>query len=85
MFNACKRHRLVLEVFPRLFLVFLAGVELVEDVVEVHLHVTGLDALGGQRAHGGEVVGQTHRSGNHHQLFGGGVAQELKGLFSQWV
>ena len=85
MFHRRVRHRLVLEVFPRLFLFFVGGVELVEDVVEVHLHVAGLDAFGGQRAHGREVVGQTHGGGDRHQLGGGGVAQELQRFLGQGV
>ena len=51
----------------------------------MHFHVASLDAFGGQRAHGGEVVGQTHCGGNHHQLFGGGIAQEFKGFLGERV
>ena len=74
LFHRRKRHGLILEILACFLLFFVAGVQLVEDVVEMHLHVTGLDAFGGLGTHGGEIVGQAHGGGHHHQLGGGGVA-----------
>ena len=85
MFHPRIRHGLVLEILARLFLFLFRGIQLVQDIVQMHLHVAGLDAFGGQRAHGGEVVGQTHCGGYHHQLFGGRIAQEFEGFLGKWV
>ncbi len=70
-------HDLVCEKGNDLLSLFFRGLELIEDVEQMHLHVAFLDTGGHQSPQGPKILGESGNSHDLHQILGRGMAQHF--------